>query len=413
MPLNLAFAFVAGMLTFVAPCTLPMVPLVLGAGSSGSARRLFGLTLGFGASFILVSVLLASLLGAAGFSTSQLRLGSALVLAGLGASLAVPALGRVLERRLAPLGRFAPRAAPPSNGFLTGIAIGAAIGIVWAPCVGPIMAAVLAVAVTSGPTPATLVIAVAYVAGAAIPLLVVAAFGRRALRAAGPPRRRAWVQQAFGAMMMVAALTVATGYDVPLESAVVSASSGGSDGGVGPASAVARGTSGPADTSGLPPPLATDLPANVPLDDLGPAPGLQGITAWINSAPLTLASLRGKVVLIHFWTFACINCLHVQPYVKAWYARYSAAGFLVLGIHTPELSFERDLGNVQNAVTADGVTFPVAFDPAYATWNAYHNAYWPAFYFVDKAGRIRHVHFGEGDYAASEQVIRELLAEPQ
>ena len=153
-------------------------------------------------------------------------------------------------------------------------------------------------------------------------------------------------------------------------------------------------------------------PAPVALDDLGPAPELTGITAWINSTPLTMASLRGKVVLVHFWTFDCINCLHVQPYVKAWASRYASAGLVVIGVHTPELSFERDLANVRQAVTQDGVAFPVAFDPAFATWNAYHNLYWPAFYFVDRAGDIRHEHFGEGDYAGSEQVIRELLAEP-
>ena len=150
----------------------------------------------------------------------------------------------------------------------------------------------------------------------------------------------------------------------------------------------------------------------VALEDLGPAPELTGITAWINSDPLTLASLRGKVVLVHFWTFGCINCIHVQPYVKAWYDQYAADGFVVVGVHTPELSFERDIGNVRDAVAKDDVRFPVAFDPAYATWNAYRNRYWPAFFFVDKNGRIRHTHFGEGDYDGSEQVIRELLAEP-
>jgi thiol-disulfide isomerase/thioredoxin len=150
----------------------------------------------------------------------------------------------------------------------------------------------------------------------------------------------------------------------------------------------------------------------VPLENLGPAPELTGIAGWINSAPTTLAALRGKVVLVHFWTFGCVNCVHVQPYVKAWYDRYAADGFVVIGVHTPELSFERDFDNVRDAVAKADVRFPVAFDPGYATWNAYRNSYWPAFYFVDKAGRIRHVHFGEGDYDGSEAVIRELLAEP-
>ncbi len=125
-----------------------------------------------------------------------------------------------------------------------------------------------------------------------------------------------------------------------------------------------------------------------------------------------MAALRGQVVLVHFWTFACYNCRNVQPYVKAWYERYADAGFTVLSVHTPELSFERDLANVRQAVVDQGVRFPVAFDPDYTTWNGYANHYWPAFYFVDKSGRIRHEHFGEGDYDGSERVIRELLAEP-
>ncbi len=157
-------------------------------------------------------------------------------------------------------------------------------------------------------------------------------------------------------------------------------------------------------------PIATTLPSNVVLENLGAAPEFEGITAWINSPALTIAGLRGKVVLVEFWTFDCINCQHVQPYVKAWSDRYGPSGLVVVGVHTPELSFERDLGNVRQAVAQAGLRYPVAFDPAFATWNAYANSYWPAFYFVDKTGQIRHTHIGEGDYAGSEQVIRQLLA---
>ncbi len=151
---------------------------------------------------------------------------------------------------------------------------------------------------------------------------------------------------------------------------------------------------------------------SVDLEDLGPAPGLTGITAWINTEPLTMTSLRGKVVLVEFWTFGCINCQHVQPYINAWFERYASAGLVVIGVHTPELSFERDFGNVRDAVAKADIHYPVAFDPTFATWNAYRNGYWPALYLVDRSGRIRHVHIGEGDYDGSEQVIRELLSQP-
>src|SRR5258706_10135116 len=142
------------------------------------------------------------------------------------------------------------------------------------------------------------------------------------------------------------------------------------------------------------------------LPDLAAAPEGRGITEWINSAPLTLREPRGSVVLVHFWTFDCINCQNVQPYVNASYARYRDQGFTVIGVHTPELDIERDIANVRDAVARKGVTFPVAFDPAYATWNAYGNRYWPAFYFVDKRGRMRHAHFGEGEYEQAERVIQ-------
>lgn len=430
MPLVLAFAFIGGLLTIVAPCTLPIVPLVLGAGATGGYRRALAIMLGFGATFVALAVLLSSALLAAGISTGQLRLGSTLALGIFGAFLVVPALGDRLARRLPQFAGFGSGGPGGSGGLLGGLLTGAALGLIWAPCVGPIMASVMAVAATSGPTLQGLVIALAYVAGAAVPLFAIALLGRRAVRAAGSPARRARIQQAFGVLMIAASVVVVTQLDGPLENTVAIvlpagwtatldslAQGPGTQGGPGQvlsssnrSAATAEGDAVPI-SADLPAPISSSLPANVPLDDLGPAPELVGITAWINSLPLTMASLRGKVVLVHFWTFDCINCRDVQPYVKAWYARYAAAGFVVVGVHTPELSFERDLDNVRTAVAQDGVTFPVAFDPAFATWSAYANKYWPAFYFVDRSGEIRHLHYGEGDYAGSEQVIRELLSQ--
>ena len=408
----LAFAFVAGLLTILAPCTLPVIPLVLGGAAGGGRRQIAGIFIGFGAAFLTVTVVFAATLATLGVTTDRLRLGAAVVLGLVGLSLAWPRVARIFDRILASIQRPAVDgrlASPGSNhaGLVRGLAIGAGIGLIWAPCVGPIMAAVIAAAVVSGPTPLAVAIATAYVVGAVIPLAAIARWGRRAT-AAVDPRRADRLRRAFGLAMTATSIVVLTGLDVPLQAQL---------------------------TARLPAELSTALFAieqqpvvqeglsvlrpsgaastdSVPLEDLGPAPELTGITAWINSEPTTLAALRGKVVLVHFWTFGCINCIHVQPYVKAWYNRYAADGFVVVGVHTPELSFERDVGNVRDAVAKADVRFPVAFDPAYATWNAYRNSYWPAFYFVDKAGQIRHVHFGEGDYDGSEAVIRELLAEP-
>lgn len=405
MILVAAFAFVAGLLTILAPCTLPVVPLVLGGASGGGRRRIAGIFAGFATSFVVITVLVAAVLAAAGLTTDRVRLVAAVLLGLVGLTLAVPRLGDWVAARTP----ARPNGIGPTErgtGLATGFAIGAGIGLIWAPCVGPIMAAVIAAAAVNGPSLSALAIAVAYVAGATLPLAAIARWGRRASRRVDG-RGRDRLRRTFGVAMTATSIVVLTGLDVPLQAGLTAAIPGDVS------SAIFAVEQQPAIQEELSV-VRGDDPANgsVPLEDLGPAPELEGITAWINSEPTTLADLRGKVVLVHFWTFGCINCIHVQPYVKAWYDSYAKDGFVVLGVHTPELSFEREIGNVRDAVAKAGVRFPVAFDPDYATWRAYRNTYWPAFYFVDKTGRIRHVHFGEGDYDGSEAVIRELLAEP-
>ena len=343
------FAFVAGILTILSPCILPVVPLIAGTASSGGGRRLAGIILGFAVTFVALTVVLASTLAAAGVTTDGLRLASALLLGLFGATLAIPRLRQWVEARLAVLaslgGRLAGRAVRP--GFATGLVLGASIGLIWAPCVGPIMATVIAAAITSGPTPDAAIVALAYACGAAIPLVVVGYAGRRAVERLGEPRRRAKATQGLGTLTLVTAVLVATGLDVPVETAVANAlPAGWADALIAverePSQAGGPGLGGrspaapsPSGTLSLPSPIALAPRGPVALEDLGPAPELAGITAWINSEPMTLASLRGKVVLIHFWTFGCINCVHVQPYVKAWYDRYADAGLVVIGVHTP------------------------------------------------------------------------------
>ena len=388
-------AFVAGILTVLGPCSLPILPLVLGAGAGGRAVRIAAVMVGFATTFLLTTVVIAAALAAAGLTTQPIRVLAGAVLVAGGAALAWPRaadwLGRRVPRRAArpgPLGR--------RGDIATGLAAGAGIGLLWAPCVGPIMASVIAAAVVEGPSAGGAFVAGAYVVGAIVPLAAIALGGRSLASRLDGAVRGLRLRQGYGILMLAAGLAVVTGFDLRLQAAVAAQ---------------------PSDVAGVEMAAATGAPGasafpNVPLEDLGQAPELAGITGWINSDPLTMASLRGKVVLVHFWTFACINCIHVQPYVKAWYQEYADQGLVVLGVHTPELSFERDLANVRQAVADDGVTFPVAFDPAFTTWNAYKNRYWPAFYFVDRHGTIRHMAAGEGGYDTSEAVIRELLAMP-
>jgi cytochrome c biogenesis protein CcdA/thiol-disulfide isomerase/thioredoxin len=412
---SLLFAFVAGLLTVLAPCTLPVIPLVLGGAALGGHRRAIGIALGFAGAFIATAVLAAALLAAAGLTTAPLRTLSAVALGVLGLALVVPAAATWTEARLTPLAGAGSRLSPVTalgtrvpgrrSGMFGGLLTGVAIGLLWAPCVGPLMASTLVLAASEGPTAQGLAIALAYVAGVAIPILAIAVGGQRVIARLGSPGGRLRAQQLLGATMVLVSALVLTGLDVPIQSSVA---------GILPsdAEAILLGSGGRASAEGSDGSEGSMTTAHVPLEDLGAAPELRGITAWINSSPLSLSSLRGKVVLVHFWTFGCINCRHVQPYVKAWWDRYASEGLVVLGVHTPELSFERDLSNVRQAVRDEGVTFPVAFDPSFDTWNAYRNRYWPAFYFVDRSGHIRYTHAGEGEYATSEQVIRELLAEP-
>ncbi len=434
----LAFAVVAGVLTILAPCTLPVVPLVLGVGSMAGRRRALGLLIGFGLTFVAVTVLFASLLAALGLTTSTLRLMSAVLLGAVGVSLALPWLGARIDVALGSLGRAGNRVTGKGtgSGLVGGLILGGAIGLIWAPCVGPIMAAVIAIAASHGPTPEAVAIAAAYVVGAAIPMGLIAGWGRRATDSMRMiPAAR--LQRSFGLAMILSAVLIVSGLDLSIENGVAGVLPAGWSGALvsveeqpsvqdelagmeatgmdpraGDPAASSASSGSVAQVGPLPVPIASSLPASVTLENLGPAPDFTGITAWINSDPLTIGSLRGKVVLVEFWTFECINCIHVQPYVKAWYARYASAGLVIVGVHTPELSFERDIANVRTAVTQDGLHFPIAFDPSFTTWNAYRNSYWPAFYFVDRSGQIRHTHFGEGDYAGSEQVLRELLGQP-
>ena len=393
MPGLLAVAFVAGVLTILGPCSLPILPLVVGAAGTGRSARVAGVLAGFAGTFLLTTVLIAGVLAAAGLTTQPLRVVAAAVFVAAGVLLAWPRAGDWLTRH-APRSTDGPVALGPRGDLAAGLTLGAGIGLLWAPCVGPVMATVIAAAVVDGPGVDTVIVAIAYVAGAAVPLAAIALGGRAMAARLGGAVRGLRLRQGYGVVMLAAGLIVASGLDLRLQSTLAAQPS--QDTAAGDAAAE----------------VATDGAADlvVPLQDLGPAPEFAGITSWINSEPLTMASLRGKVVLVHFWTFACINCIHVQPYVKAWYDRYAADGLVVVGVHTPELSFERDLANVRKAVSDDGVTFPVAFDPEFSTWRTYDNKVWPAFYFVDREGVVRYYSAGEGGYDAAEAVIRELLA---
>jgi cytochrome c biogenesis protein CcdA/peroxiredoxin len=415
MLLLTVFALVAGAATAVTPCVLPVLPALLSAGAVGGRRRPLGIVLGLGSTFTIAVVALASLVKGVGVAGSGVRVVAEVVLVGFGLSLLLPGVAARLEAPLARLSRFGPRSR--GSGFWSGVGVGGALGFAYTPCAGPILAAVISVSATQGTSARLVTIALAYAAGSAIVLLALALGGRRLADGVRRAGRGLGLQRAMGVVMIATALAMATQLDVRFQSALADhlpaalvdpAHGLESSHGVERRLAALRGR--PLFDSGAAQ-AATRRHGGLPV--LGTAPDFSGGGRWFNTGgePLSLGRLRGRVVLVDFWTYTCINCIRTLPYLKAWDARYRKAGLTVVGVHTPEFPFERDSGNVEHAISTDGIRYPVVQDNAYDIWRAYGNEYWPAEYLIDARGRVRYTHFGEGDYDADERAIRALLAE--
>jgi cytochrome c biogenesis protein CcdA/thiol-disulfide isomerase/thioredoxin len=422
--LLILFGFLAGAGTALSPCVLPVLPIALSAGATGGRRRPLGIVVGLTASFTFATVALVYVLDALGLPDTLLRTLAIVVLLAFGATLLVPPLAARLEGRLS---RVAARlgARPASaggDGFRSGLLVGASLGLVYAPCAGPILAGVITVSASQPFTAGRLAVALAYGVGSALVLYLLMLGGRRLT--APLARRGGALQMAMGAVMVVVALAMLNDYDLRFQSAIAKDLPAflvtpterlEKTGAAQRALADIRGGSSSrlsAAADAAPP--AHEADGRLGLRDYGPAPDFTDTQRWFNTAdgrPLTMRALRGRVVLIDFWTYTCVNCLRTLPYLKAWDARYREQGLTIVGVHTPEFPFEKDAGNVAAAIERERIRYPVAQDNDYGTWDAYGNQYWPAHYFVDARGHVRYAHFGEGGYGHSEQVIRALLAD--
>jgi cytochrome c biogenesis protein CcdA/thiol-disulfide isomerase/thioredoxin len=395
MLLLLGVAFVAGVVTAISPCVLPVLPIVLAGGATGGARRPYAIVAGLVASFTVFTLSAAALLSALGLPDDLLRTLAIAVVVVVGVSLVWPALGNLLGRPFHALARRRPGDA--GGGFLLGVSL----GLLFTPCAGPVIGAVITVAATQSVTLDAVLITLAYGLGAGIVLLGVAIAARRGMSLHAVRTRAPLVRQALGVAILGVAVLMVIGVDKDLQTRVPEYTR------------VLQGLEESAAAQGELEELVgtPGLAEEERLDDFGPAPDFREIDLWLNSDPLTIDGLRGKVVLIDFWTYSCINCLRTLPHVRAWDEAYRDDGLVVVGVHTPEFAFERDAGNVRRAVRDLGVAYPVALDNSYGTWTAWSNRYWPAKYFVDRRGRLRYAHFGEGGYEESERVLRRLLAE--
>jgi cytochrome c biogenesis protein CcdA/thiol-disulfide isomerase/thioredoxin len=415
MLLLLIFALVVGAGTAISPCVLPVLPAMLSASGSGGRRRPLGIVLGLTTTFAVTIIGIANVVGDVGLGSDPLRDISIVVLIVFGLALMVPEVAALLERPLAAFSRLGPRTR--GDGFLSGLLVGGALGFVYTPCAGPILAAVISVSAASGRAVA---VGIAYALGTGLMLFALALGGRHVLDRIRGGRRALAVQRGLGVVLVATAIILATMLDVRLDqwiarnipnvniTAFVDNSSAVNKRLAEVRTRKSRFAKAIAASAALPGVAAPTL------HDYGAAPDFVGTEDWFNTPgdrPLTLAGLRGRVVLIDFWTYTCINCIRTLPYLEAWDHRYRSKGLTIVGIEAPEFPFEKDASNVESAIKQFGIHYPVVQDNNMDTWNAYGNDVWPADYLIDKTGQVRYVTQGEGDYTTTEVAIRTLLAE--
>ncbi|WP_407158666.1 cytochrome c biogenesis protein DipZ [Bradyrhizobium sp. STM 3557] len=404
-------AYLGGVLTIVSPCILPVIPFVLARADRPFLSNGLPMLAGMALAFAVVASF-ASVAGGWVVSANQYgRIAALILLALFGLTLLFPALA---DRAMAPLVRVGARLSQVGDGktdgsLLVPLVLGVATGFLWAPCAGPILGLILTGAALKGANATTTLLLLTYAAGAATSLALALVVGGRVFAA----MKRSiglgeWIRRGLGAAVLVAIAAIALGLDTGV---LTNLSLTGTN-------AIEQGLldrlhprqNSVAMTGGSAEPAASGA-ADADLQSEGPMPPLDGAVQWLNSAPLSTESLKGKVVVVDFWTYSCINCLRSIPYVRAWAQKYRDHGLVVIGVHAPEFAFERDVGNVRKAISTFKIDYPVAVDNDYKIWQAFENEYWPAHYFVDASGNIRHHHFGEGDYAESERVIQKLLSQ--
>jgi cytochrome c biogenesis protein CcdA/thiol-disulfide isomerase/thioredoxin len=403
-------AYLGGVLTIVSPCILPVIPFVLARADQPFLKNGLPMLIGMALAFAVVASL-ASVAGGWVVSANQYGRGAALVLLALfGLSLLFPSLA---DRAMGPLVRVGARLSQvadsgTNHSLLVPLVLGVATGFLWAPCAGPILGLILTGAALKGANATTALLLLTYAAGAATSLALALAVGGRVFAA----MKRSiglgeWIRRGLGVAVLAAIVAITFGLDTGILTNLSVAGTSSLEQGLldklHPRAGAVAMTGGPAKSGAGPD--ANDLVSE------GPAPALDGAAQWLNSPPLTTESLKGKVVVVDFWTYSCINCLRSIPYVRAWAQKYRDHGLVVIGVHAPEFAFERDVGNVRKAISALKIDYPVAVDNDYKIWKAFETDYWPAHYFIDATGKIRHHHFGEGDYAESERIIQQLLAE--
>jgi cytochrome c biogenesis protein CcdA/thiol-disulfide isomerase/thioredoxin len=382
--IDIGLAFLEGVALIVSPCILPVLPLVLATSVDGGRKRPYGIIIGFVLAFSVFAIVARKLVALLGIDLDVIKDASLVLLALFGLVLISTWLSdrfSALTQGLADIGNRL--AGTGGEGLGSGVVIGALIGLVWTPCAGPILAAVLVQVIRQQSDLAGDLVIVAFGLGAGVPMLAIALLGRKMMGRLGFFTRHAEaVRRAFGVLILASVAYIASGANVQSLFAAHS--------------------------------KAAEIPAaqlkledglSFPYD----APHFAGISAWLNSPPLTMQQLRGKVVLVDFWTYSCINCVRTLPYITDWDRKYRDQGLVIVGVHSPEFEFEKNIDNVKAAIAQHGIHYPVALDNHLDTWSSFNNRYWPAHYLIDRNGKVVYTHFGEGEYDVTENNIRYLL----
>jgi cytochrome c biogenesis protein CcdA/thiol-disulfide isomerase/thioredoxin len=423
-------AYLGGVLTIVSPCILPVLPFVFARADRPFVRSGLPMLAGMAVSFAAIATLAAVAGGWAVEANQYGRAAAIALLALFGLTLVFPGFADRLARPLVALGarlsQSAEGAGSERPAVLASLLLGVATGLLWAPCAGPVLGLILTGAALQGASVGTSLLLLAYAAGAATSLALALLVGGRVFavmkRSLGAGE---WIRRGLGVAVLAAVVAIIFGLDTGVLTRISTESTASLEQGLldrfgvhpnAPSSVVMNGPAmmnGGATMNGGPAMMMRGKSAaqDADLAVEGSLPSLAGATEWLNSSPLTADGLKGKIVLVDFWTYSCINCLRAIPYVRAWADKYKDQGLVVIGVHAPEFAFEKNVKNVRSAVAELKIDYPVAIDNDYAIWRAFGNQYWPAHYFIDAQGQIRHHHFGEGDYDESERVIQQLLAE--
>jgi len=401
--LIILLAYLGGILTILSPCILPVLPFVFARADRSFVRSTLPMLAGMAATFAIVATLAAVGGGWAVQANAIGRWAALILLALFGIALVFPSISDRLTRPLVALGSRMTEQSGQQDSVWSSAVLGIATGLLWAPCAGPILGIIFTAAALQGASFDTTFLLLAYALGAATSLALALLVGgkvfARMKKSLGASER---IRQVLGVLVLIGVVAIALGLDTRVLSKISSAQTASLESGLAAKLGLGQGAESDARTNAM---------GELVLPSQGELPPLDGLGPWYNSPPLTREQLRGKVVLVDFWTYSCINCLRAIPYVRAWYDKYRDDGLVVIGVHAPEFAFEREPANVAKAIKDLDIRYPVALDNQYKLWSALKNNYWPAHYFIDAQGRIRYFHHGEGEYDVSERVIRQLLAE--